>query len=184
QSPSQLGVAGFDNHFYRNYWQHITYFASSGDYGFGVGYPAQIHGSSPRAELRLTATPREITSARVAGLVPVVATAPSKLGRTRRAASITGWVRGPITNTNCLEAIRTRQRRAQLRTFLLTRTLLAVPGFTTATDTMKLDQDRGTRSVQIPRLSFPSYGFLKGIAVRPLPCNYNILQFVCALSRR
>src|SRR5262249_229575 len=116
--------------------------------------PAQIHGSSPRAELRLTATPREITSARVAGLVPVVATAPSKLGRTARAASITGWVRGPITNTNCLEAIRTRQRRAQLRTFLLTRTLLAVPGFTTATDTMKLDQDRGTRSVQIPRLSF------------------------------
>ena len=40
ESPSQLGVAGFDNHFYRNYWQHITYFASSGDYGFGVGYPS------------------------------------------------------------------------------------------------------------------------------------------------
>jgi hypothetical protein len=27
-------------------------------------------------------------------------------------------------------------------------------------------------------------GSLQGIAVRPLPCNYNVIQFVCALSRR
>src|ERR1700732_2443350 len=25
---------------------------------------------------------------------------------------------------------------------------------------------------------------LQGIAERPLPCNYNVIQFVCALSRR
>ena len=25
---------------------------------------------------------------------------------------------------------------------------------------------------------------LQGIALRPLPCNYNVLDFVCALSRR
>jgi len=27
-------------------------------------------------------------------------------------------------------------------------------------------------------------GSLQGIAERPLPCNYNVIQFVCALSRR
>jgi hypothetical protein len=25
---------------------------------------------------------------------------------------------------------------------------------------------------------------LQGLALRPLPCNYNVLEFVCALSRR
>ena len=27
-------------------------------------------------------------------------------------------------------------------------------------------------------------GSLQSIAERPLPCNYNVIQFVCALSRR
>jgi hypothetical protein len=27
-------------------------------------------------------------------------------------------------------------------------------------------------------------GSFQGIAERPLPCNYNVIQFVCALSRR
>jgi hypothetical protein len=27
-------------------------------------------------------------------------------------------------------------------------------------------------------------GSLQGIAERPLPCNYNVIQFACALSRR
>jgi hypothetical protein len=27
-------------------------------------------------------------------------------------------------------------------------------------------------------------GSLQGIAERPLPCNYNVIQFFCALSRR
>ena len=27
-------------------------------------------------------------------------------------------------------------------------------------------------------------GSLQGIAERPLPCNYNVISFVCALSRR
>ena len=27
-------------------------------------------------------------------------------------------------------------------------------------------------------------GSLQGIAERPLPCNYNVIQFVCAVSRR
>jgi len=27
-------------------------------------------------------------------------------------------------------------------------------------------------------------GSLQGIAERPLPCDYNVIQFVCALSRR
>src|ERR1700722_15075760 len=27
-------------------------------------------------------------------------------------------------------------------------------------------------------------GSLQGITERPLPCNYNVIQFVCALSRR
>jgi len=27
-------------------------------------------------------------------------------------------------------------------------------------------------------------GSLQGIAERTLPCNYNVIQFVCALSRR
>jgi len=27
-------------------------------------------------------------------------------------------------------------------------------------------------------------GSLQDIAERPLPCNYNVIQFVCALSRR
>ena len=30
-------------------------------------------------------------------------------------------------------------------------------------------------------VSIPS---IQGIAERPLPCNYNVLEFVCALSRR
>jgi hypothetical protein len=42
----------------------------------------------------------------------------------------------------------------------------------------------GTRTVQVPRLPLRFYCFLTGIAERPLPCNYNILQFVCALSRQ
>jgi len=33
------------------------------------------------------------------------------------------------------------------------------------------------------RLSVSSCS-LQGIAERPLPCNYNVIQFVCALSRR
>jgi hypothetical protein len=36
---------------------------------------------------------------------------------------------------------------------------------------------------QNPFLSISSC-FLQGIAERPLPCNYNVIQFVCALSRR
>jgi hypothetical protein len=27
-------------------------------------------------------------------------------------------------------------------------------------------------------------GSIQGIAERSLPCNYNVIQFVCALSRR
>ena len=39
------------------------------------------------------------------------------------------------------------------------------------------------------RYKFPGFlcvsiASLRGIAVRPLPCNYNVLQLVCALSRR
>ena len=43
----------------------------------------------------------------------------------------------------------------------------------------------GTRTVQpeSSRLSVSSCS-LQGIAERPLPCNYNVIQFVCALSRR
>jgi hypothetical protein len=39
------------------------------------------------------------------------------------------------------------------------------------------------------RYKFPGYlcisiASLHGFALRPLPCNYNVLEFVCALSRR
>ena len=39
------------------------------------------------------------------------------------------------------------------------------------------------------RYKFPGFlcvsiASLHGVAVRPLPCNYNVLQLVCALSRR
>ncbi len=39
------------------------------------------------------------------------------------------------------------------------------------------------------RYKFPGFlcvsiASLQGFAVRPLPCNYNVLQLVCALSRR
>jgi hypothetical protein len=33
-------------------------------------------------------------------------------------------------------------------------------------------------------LFFGSVGSLQGVAERPLPCNYNVIQSVCALSRR
>jgi len=38
----QLGPSGWDNYFYRYYYDHITYFASSGDYGYGVGFPSTV----------------------------------------------------------------------------------------------------------------------------------------------
>lgn len=45
---------------------------------------------------------------------------------------------------------------------------------------MKVALDRGTRTVQVPALSLRFHCFLQGIAERPLPCNYNFLEFVCA----
>jgi len=36
ESASQQGASGYDNYFYRYYYDHITYFASSGDYGYGM----------------------------------------------------------------------------------------------------------------------------------------------------
>ena len=40
ESSSQLGPSGWDNYFYRYYYDKITYFASSGDSGYGVGFPS------------------------------------------------------------------------------------------------------------------------------------------------
>ncbi len=37
---NQLGPSGWDNFFYRYFWKNITYFASSGDYGYGVSFPS------------------------------------------------------------------------------------------------------------------------------------------------
>src|SRR5215510_10677206 len=42
------------------------------------------------------------------------------------------------------------------------------------TKDMKVDLARGTRTVQVPRLSLCFHRFLTG---RPLPCNYNVLEF-------
>jgi subtilase family serine protease len=40
ESPAQLGTSGYDNFFYRYYWQNITYFASAGDTASEVIYPS------------------------------------------------------------------------------------------------------------------------------------------------
>ena len=40
ESSAQLGSSGYDNFFYRYYWQNITYFASAGDSGGEVIYPS------------------------------------------------------------------------------------------------------------------------------------------------
>ena len=40
ESASQQGTSGYDNYFYRYYYDHITYFASAGDNGYGAEYPS------------------------------------------------------------------------------------------------------------------------------------------------
>jgi len=37
---------------------------------------------------------------------------------------------------------------------------------------------------KFPRFLCAPSASLQGIALRPLPCNYNVLQLVCAFSRR
>ena len=43
---------------------------------------------------------------------------------------------------------------------------------------------RGTRTVQRKPVPSVLNWFLQGIAERPLPCNYYVIDFVSALSRR